>query len=183
VRIKFAAWPFDFRPRCRWQLSDRLFTAVGLHAHNVGMKRAPRWLLILTALIACLVVGYLRFIDRAGRRTYQNFVALDGKDPLFTDPPWDGPDTVVLYRTGRNDVICFDAFYSKELHDRLSAKNGKLITVEYDTFNDFGKVSGYNVHSVDGLILANGSHVLHDFREVAGVRANGPGSAGSDDCW
>ncbi len=148
------------------------------------MKRALRWPLILTALIACLVVGYLRFINKAGRRTYQDVVALDGKDPLFTDPPWDGQDAVVLYRTGRNNVICFDGFHSKELHDRLSAKNGQLVTVEYDTFSDFGKVHGYNVHSVDGMILADGSHVLReDFAGSAGVRQKGEGSAGGDDCW
>jgi hypothetical protein len=148
------------------------------------MKRAPRWLLTLTVLIVCLVAVYLRFIDRAGRKTYQASVALDGKDPLFTTDLWNGPDAVVLYRTGRNDVICFDAFHSNELHDRLSAKNGQLVTVEYDTFSDFGKVRGYNVHSIDGIILANGYHVLReDFAGSAGVLQKGEGSAGGDDCW
>ena len=138
------------------------------------MNRAKSWRLILTMLIACLIVG----CDRIGRKTYQAYVALNGKGPLgLTDSPWNGPDAVVLYRTGRNDVICYDAFHSKDLHDRLSAKNGQPVTVEYDTFSDFGRVRRYNVHSVDGMILRE------DLAGSAGVARKGPGSAGEDDCW
>ena len=149
------------------------------------MKRAKRCPLILTVLIACLVAGYLKFINSASRRTYREYIALDRKGPWgLTDPPWDGPDAVVLYRTGHNGVVCFNGFHSKDLHDRLSGKNGDLVTVEYDTFSDFGKVRGYNVHSVDGIVLANGDHVLRDdFGASAGVAGKGPGSAGEDDCW
>lgn len=145
------------------------------------MNRAKSWRLILTVLIACLIVG----CDTVSRKTYEARVALNGKGPLdITGPPWNGPDAVVLYRTGRNGVICFDAFHSKDLHDRFSAKNGQLVTVEYDTFSDFGRVRGYNVHSVDGMVLANGYHVLRDdFAGAAGVARKGPGSAGPDDCW
>jgi hypothetical protein len=82
---------------------------------------------------------------------------MGGKGPQgLTDPPWDGPDAVVLYRSGHNGVVCFDGFHSKELHERLSSKNGQPVTVEYDTFSDFGKVRGYNVRSVDGIMLATG---------------------------
>lgn len=140
----------------------------------------------LAAVFAFLVVAYLLFIDRPSRRTYRAYVALDGKGPLgLTDPPWDGPDAVVLYRNGRNGVVCFDAFHSKELHDRLYAKNGRLVTVQYDTFSDFGKVRGYNVHSVDGMILADGDHVLReDFAASAGIASDGTrASADGADCW
>jgi hypothetical protein len=149
------------------------------------MKRAKSWPLILAVLVACLVVGYLRFIDRAGRKTHQAYVALNGEGPVgIAGPPRDGPDAVVLYRTGRNGVICFDAFHSKGLHEYLSAENGQAVTVEYDTFSDFGKVRGYNVHAVDGMILANGYHVLRaDFAGTAGVASKGQGSAGESDCW
>jgi hypothetical protein len=149
--------------------------------HNVGMKNAKSWRLILTSMVALLVVG----CDIASRKTYQANVALNGEGPLgIAGPPWDGPDGVVLYRTGRNGVICFEAFHSKDLHDRLSAKNGQAVTVEYDTFSDFGRVRGYNVHSVDGMVLANGYHVLRaDFAATAGAARAGAGSAGNDDCW
>jgi hypothetical protein len=158
-----------------------LFTAVDVLPHNTGMDRGKSWRLIVTVLIACLIVG----CDRVSRKTYQANVALNGKGPLgIADPPWDGPDAVVLYRTGRGGIICYDAFHSKDLRDHLSGKNGQPVTVEYDAFSTFGKMSGYNVHSVDGMILANGYHVLkEDFAATAGVARAGAGSAGSDDCW
>jgi hypothetical protein len=78
-------------------------------------------------------------------------------------------------------VVCFDAFKSKELHDRLLAKNGQPVTVEYDTASDFGKVRGCNVHSVDGMMLANGYHVFKpEVAASAGVLGN---SSSADDCW
>lgn len=145
---------------------------------------------VLTAIVACLVAGYLLLIDRPDRKTYQAYVALDGKGPFgLADPPWNGPDAVVLYRKGRNGVVCFDGFHSKQLHGFLSAKNGQLVTVQYDTFSDFGKVRGYNVHSVDGMLLANGYRVLRlDFAGSASV-ASGPVSntknvtLNGNDCW
>jgi hypothetical protein len=136
--------------------------------------------IVIVVLVGCTFIGYLLFIDRDVRRTYQARVALDGKEPFGPIYPSD-PDSVILYRKGRNGVTCFDAFRSKELHDRLSPKNRQLVTVEYDTFNDFGKVRGYNVHSIDGLILANGYHVLRpDFAASAGVAGN---SNSTNDCW
>src|SRR5476651_2084513 len=115
--------------------------------------------LLVAVLFGCGFIG----CNVTARKTYQEYVAVDGKGPSGqAGPPWDGQDAVILYRTGRNGVVCFNAFHSKDLQNRLSAKNGKLVTVEYDTFSDFGKVRGYNVHSVDGIILANGDHVLRD---------------------
>jgi hypothetical protein len=147
----------------------------------IGLKQAKSWPVILAVTISFLAVG----CDVLTRKTYQATVALNGKGPLgIAGPPWDGPDGVVLYRTGRNGVICYDAFHSKDLHDRLSAKNGQSVTVEYDTFSDFGRVHGYNVHSVDGMILANGDHVLRDdFAGAAGSASEGLGTSGGDDCW
>lgn len=152
------------------------------------MNRTIKWA-IVAALIACGFIGYLLAINRTARRVYQAYVALDRKGPLgLTDPPFDGSDAVVLYRQGRNGVVCYDAFHSKELHDRLSAKNGQPVTVEYDTYSEFGKVRGYNVHSVDGTTLTNGDRVLReDFAGLAGVvasrRGDGTFSGGESDCW
>ena len=125
------------------------------------MPRRTSWLIAIVVLIACVFIGYMLFIDRLDTKSYQAYVALDGKGPWnLTGPPWDGPDAAVLYRSGHNGVICFDAFHSKEIHDRLLSKNGQPATIEYDTFSDFGKVRGYNVRSVDGMVLAHGTHVL-----------------------
>jgi hypothetical protein len=127
--------------------------------------------------------GYFLFVDRAGRRTYQAYVALDGKEPWgpLNPPAADSRDTVIVYRSVRNGVICFDAFHSNELHDALSPMNGQPVTVEYDTFSDFGKVRGYNVHSIDGIVLANGYHVLRpEFAGISGVVGN---TNSNQTCW
>lgn len=146
------------------------------------MKRRA---LILSVAVVCLLLGCMRFVDRLGRRTYQAYVAMNGQGPMaITHAPWDGPDAIVLYRPGRNGVICYDGFQSRDLHNRLLAKNGQPVTVEYDTFSDFGKVRGYNVHAVDGIVLANGYHLVReDYAATAGIAREGQGSGSEGDCW
>jgi len=146
------------------------------------LNRRVHWQIAIAILTGCVCIGYLLFMDKPATKSYQAYVALDRKGPWgLTDPPWDGPDAVVLYRSGRHGVVCFHAFHSKELHDRLSSKNGQPVVVEYDTFSDFGKVRGYNVRSVDGIMLAKGYHVLKpEFAAFAGVVGN---SDSTDDCW
>ena len=145
------------------------------------MSERRCWPVVIATLIACAVFG----CDREGRRTYQEYVALDGSGPLLLRDLHVGAfDDVVLYRSGRNGVICYDVLHSKELHNFLLPKNGHLVTVEYDTLSDFAKVRGYNVHSVDGKLLANGDHVLReDFAGAAGVAREGRGPARAEDCW
>ena len=139
--------------------------------------------LIAFSLAALLVVPYL-LLNRPTLKTYQCSVALDGKEPFGAIYP-EGSNSVVLYRRGRHGVTCFDAFHSKKLHERLSPKDGQVITVEYDTFYQFGKVKGYNIHSVDGFILANGAQVSEpEFTSWGGVAATGNQTeANGDDCW
>jgi hypothetical protein len=136
--------------------------------------------IVIVVLTGCAFVGRSVFIDRVVRRVYPARVALDGKEPFGPIYP-SAPDSVIVYRKGRNGVTCFDAFRSKELHDRLSPKNGRLVTVEYDTLNYFGEVRGYDVRSIDGFFLADGYHVFRpDFVASAGVAGNGNSRA---DCW
>jgi hypothetical protein len=146
------------------------------------MNRGTIWQIAVALVIGGVFIGYWLLIDRPATKTYQAYVALDGTVPSGLDRPLsEGPDAVVLYRTGHHGVICFDEFHSRELHDRLLSRNSQSVTVEYDTFSDFGKVRGYNVGSVDGIRLANGYHVLKpEFAGSAGVAGN---STSTDDCW
>jgi hypothetical protein len=137
---------------------------------------------VIAFSLAALTVGTFLFVNGPRRKTYQAIVALDGKEPFGATFPGSS-DSVVLYRHGRHGITCFDAFHSKELHDRLSAKDGQIVTVQYDTFGN-----GYNVHSVDGFVLANGTHVLRpDFAVTGGISGgpNGRGGFEADgrDCW
>jgi hypothetical protein len=141
-----------------------------------------RWI-VTALLIGSFVMVFWLLIDRQARRTYQAYVALDRYGPpSVMDPPWQGPDLVVLYRTGRYGVVCYDVIRSKDLHDHLSAKNGQLVTVEYETFRDFGKVRGYIVRSVDGMTRADGS-LTGGAGVIASKRADGSFSGGQSDCW
>jgi hypothetical protein len=106
------------------------------------------------------------------------------KGPFGAIYPGDALDSVVLYRGGRNGVICFDSFRSKELRDRLSPEPGRVVRVEYDPFSDCGKVRGYNVPSVAGITLANGYHVLQPwFAAAAGIVGSSTRTtASANDC-
>jgi hypothetical protein len=140
------------------------------------MKRRVNLLIVIAVLVGSFVMAYWLLIDRHARRTYQVYVALDRYEG------WEGPDVVVLYRTGRYGVVCYEALHSKDLHDHLSAKNGQLVTVEYETFSDFGKVRGYIVRSVDGMARADGS-LTGAAGIIASKRADGSFSGGESDCW
>jgi len=173
-------WFYGFQVLC-------LAIALALILTTIRKTSVPNftpWIISFSVVFASFLVNRA-FVDRLVTKSYQANVALDGKGPLgLTDPPWDVPDTVVLYRNGRNGVVCYDAFHSKELHDFLLSRNGQSVTVEYATFTDFGKVRGYNVHSVDGKILANGDHVLKpEFGGSGGVASGSSGTASGDDCW
>jgi hypothetical protein len=67
------------------------------------------------------------------------------------------------------------------LRQRLASKEGHTITVQYNIFSDFGKERGYNVRSVDGLLLANGEHTVRDFERFGG-QILGSGDSSQDNC-
>jgi hypothetical protein len=164
-----------------------LCIALALIIFTIRKTSAPNftpWIISFSLVFGSFLVDWT-FVARAATKSYRMNVAADGKGPSsLTGPPWDGPDSVVLYRNGHNGVVCFDAFNSKELHDLLLSKNGQSVTVEYDTFSDFGKVRGYNVHAVDGKILANGYHMVKpESAGSSGVASAGAGTASREDCW
>jgi hypothetical protein len=73
---------------------------------------------------------------------------------------------------------CFDAIFSPELKTQLTATNRPVITVDYNLFKDFGRVRGYNVHSVDGMVFNNGDRIVRS----EGSAAYGGRSGSVVDC-
>lgn len=109
-------------------------------------------------------------------------VALDGKAPWGdVTPEWkDGPAPIVLYRRVGTSY-CYTAFKSQELHDLLASRSGNTAMVELNVFSDFGRERGYNVRSVDGLLLANGERPVRDAERFGG-QILGAG-AHEPQCW
>jgi hypothetical protein len=160
-----------------------LFTTFDSFTHNADLNRRVKLRVVIGGLVVSFVIAFWLLIDGHIIRTYQEHVALDRYgEPSLMEPPWEGPDLVVLYRTGRYGVVCFTALRSKELHDHLSGKNGQLVTVEYETFSNFGKVFGYRLHSVDGIAQANGG-MAGAAGIISSKRADGSISGGESDCW
>jgi hypothetical protein len=96
-------------------------------------------------------------------------VAINGHVPWgHQGAQWSGNSLpIVLYRR-LGDSYCYDAFQSEELRRRLSSKDGSTVEVEYNVFSDFGKERGYNVRSVDGLLLHEGERTVRDFERGSG---------------
>ena len=96
---------------------ERVFTILAMNRRVVAVS--------IILLIVCALIGFWLTAGRSGRRTYQEYVALDGIGPAeLIDPP-NGTDAVILYRIGRNRVVCYDVFWSKRLHDQLPQRKGK----------------------------------------------------------
>jgi hypothetical protein len=147
-------------------------------------KRGASFVILSLAVIGASSLAL--FVDRHVRRTYQETLSLNAGDPQpsGTPSPEDSSDAVTVYRKGHAGEMCYDKFHSVELHKALSPKHGQLVTVEFDTFTDFGKMSGYNVHSIDGIVLANGYHSLHPaWGGESGVVSAGAGTTGGRSCW
>jgi hypothetical protein len=91
----------------------RLFATVEPLAHNTRMHRSLKgWevIAVLTVCV-CVIVGWMRWVDRPARRTYQAYVTLDGKGPWgLNDPPWDGPDALVRIAPGATAWSASTAF-------------------------------------------------------------------------
>lgn len=132
---------------------------------NSRMRKIP-----LTISLVFLVAAFCTdrlFTSKVKVKTFQMSVALEGKAPWGqVGPEWDdGMPPLVLYRQ-LNGSYCYTAFKSQEVHDRLSQK--RTVAVEYNVFSDFGRTRSYNVRSVDGVLIADGEHVVKDAERFSG---------------
>jgi hypothetical protein len=137
-----------------------------------ALRGFPRWRLPVVLSLAFVTATFATdrlFTNQATVRTYQMYVAVNGRAPWGeVGPEWsDGSAPIVLYRRFENGY-CYDAFKSEELRQRLLPKDGQTVTVEYNIFSDFGKERSYNVRSVDGLLLADRQHTVRDFEHFGG---------------
>jgi len=70
---------------------------------------------------------------------------------------------VVIYRN-LDGGYCYDALYSAELKQKLLKDALPTVKVDYDLFINFGKITGYNTRSVDGIQFNDGHRVVREER-------------------
>jgi hypothetical protein len=150
-----------------------------------GLRGGQAWKLPLFISIAYLAASFCTdrlFTNKVSIKSFQMGVALDGKAPWGeVVPEWqDGTPPIVLYRRVGTSY-CYTAFKSQELYDHLAQQRGNTVTVEYNVFSDFGRERGYNVRSVDGVVLANGMHVIKDAERFGGQMLTDGSLA--PNCW
>ena len=196
-----------WRPRVAAGLSvGPLASVIGLIRYLPGLWLACGIVCLLTAILIVIVaakdshgiwvplVASLAFVsasflvdrlftNKVLIRPYQVQVALDGQAPWGeVGPEWsDETKPIVLYRRV-GDTYCYIAFKSAELRDRLATRNGSSVSMQINIFKDFGNERGYNVRSVDGLVLADGQKVVKDAERFGG-QILGPANNSSASCW
>jgi hypothetical protein len=141
-------------------LAGCLITAVAFVL--LALRDSRRWRIPLTISLAYLATAFCTdrlFTSKVTVKTFQMSVALDGKVPWGkVGPEWDDG----------NGSYCYTAFRSQELRGRLAQKRSDRVTVEYNVFSDFGRTRGYNVRSVDGVLLHDNERVLKDAERFSG---------------
>jgi hypothetical protein len=138
----------------------------------VALRDSRRWRIPLIISLAYLAAAFCTdrlFTSKVKVKTFQMRVVLDGKVPWGqVSPDWnDETPPIVLYREVYGS-FCYTVFRSQELRDRLAQRRTNTVTVEYNVFSDFGHTGSYNVRSVDGVLLADGQHVVKDAERFSG---------------
>jgi hypothetical protein len=107
---------------------------------------------------------------------------------INAEAPWgevspateDGQPLVVLYRRVA-DSYCYDALHSSELKGHLAGQSKGSVTVEYNTFSDFGRRHRQDIRSVDGVLINERERSAREPEEfgaqVLGENPNPPS------CW
>lgn len=157
---------------------------IGMAARESGSVAIPL-ALSLGFVCACLLAD-LFFTNKVVVRSYQVNVSLDGNAPWGSvGPEWDDAiKPTVLYRRVE-DGYCYIAFKSEKLRDRLAREHRTMVSMQINIMKDFGIERGYNVRSVDGLLLADGSKVVIDAERFGGHILD-PGiitTSSTDSCW
>lgn len=150
-------------------------------ARSLRAIRVPLFLSL--AFLAGVFITDRLFTGQVSVKTFQMSVALNGNAPWGTvGPEWsDSTKPLVLYRRV-GDSYCYVAFKSRELSDRLANRGGATVSIEVNLFKDFGTERGYNIRSVDGVLLANGEKTVRDAEQFSG-QVLGPSGTSTKSCW
>jgi hypothetical protein len=126
-----------------------------------------------TLLAVCFGIDRT-FTNKIQLHDYEMEWASGSNDPLNIGPEKIGDQTkVVVYRIDHGST-CYDSIYSNELADYLGNLKKPKVHVQYEVFYDFGKSRGYNVRSIEAMLITKNAHpVLRVVRSEGGTIGNG----------
>ena len=135
-----------------WITLAFVLAACLLIALTVAKARSisPFPLLAGLAYVALSIYVDSRFTNQVEIRTYEMHWSANG------EVPWGKTEEVahplsIWRKVGGSD--CSDDFDSEVLRNLVLSANRPTVTVQYNVFRTFGRVSGSNVRSVDGYLL------------------------------
>lgn len=183
LQLRFLPWMASYSMVWAVTFVSGLLVAISLVV--IALRESLRWLLpvCLSILFVCCAFATDRLLtNQTTIRLHQMYVAIDGRAPWGDVEGAGSSNPVVLYRKIGAEY-CYLATNSDELRKRLAGMNGKIVSVEYNIFSDFGKERGYNIRSVDGLILAEGERPVGQYDWEGGRILEGTQAQSStDDC-
>ena len=172
--------------RYYWTLVIVLAIAGGVLVYALrrkGKRTTSIYLMVVSLAVVSLAFAVDRkFTNVMAVSKYQMEWSINGEAPWGEVGPAseDGQPLVILYRRVA-DSYCYDALYSSELKGHLAGQSKGSVTVEYNTFSDFGRRRRQDIRSVDGVLINERKRSARETEEfgaqVLGDNPNPPS------CW
>jgi hypothetical protein len=141
---------------------------------RTGFRPAMKYLAASSTILAASFGIDRAFTNKVQLHDFEMNWAVGSDDPLGTGPEKISDQIkVVVYRTDRGST-CYDSIYSNELARYLASIRKPKIHVQYEVFYDFGKSRGYNVRSIESMLITKNAHpVLTVVQSMGGMIGNG----------
>jgi len=132
---------------------------ISFSLRNRNARKAWPFAVSFVLVLTSLAVDRL-FTNKLAVHSYQMSWSASGVAPWGDiELGQTGQPPVLVYRRNQHGY-CYDAVFSSELKARLIGSNKSTITVEYNTFRDFGQQKSYNIRDVDGLVFNDDNRVI-----------------------
>jgi hypothetical protein len=130
----------------------------------IEIKRRGAEIKPLVASVVLIILSLaadLTFTNRVEERPLQMSWVADGTDPTGDQAQLSskGEKPVILF-TPVAGGYCTDTIYSEPLREKLNALHKPQVQVVYNEFKNFGRIHGYNVGSIEGMVFNKGLHVV-----------------------
>jgi hypothetical protein len=141
---------------------------IAFSLRNRNTRKVWAFVVSLGLVLTSFAVDRL-FTNKLAVHSYQMSWSANGIAPWGQVQLGQGGQTPILVYRRVQHGYCYDAVFSSELKTRLTGSNNPTITVEYNTFTDFGRERGYNIRSVDGLVFNDTHRVIREEEGYGGT--------------